>query len=126
MRWALLVAAVLVSTTTQAVAAGNQCADEVALRSQSSTTPTAIIFANNIGKPVKLYWIDYRGQRQSYGQVATGSERRQATYMTTPGSSPIWMTTALLSSCRHRRTDVCSSHQTHSNHGAGESHRDAE
>ncbi len=41
---------------------------------------TEITFENHSGNSVKLYWINYRGGRQSYGQVKSGEKRVQATY----------------------------------------------
>ena len=41
---------------------------------------TEITFENHSGNSVKLYWINYRGGRQSYGQVKSGKKRAQATY----------------------------------------------
>ena len=41
---------------------------------------TEIIFENHFGKSVKLYWINYRGGRQSYGQIKPGEKRAQGTY----------------------------------------------
>jgi DUF1680 family protein len=41
---------------------------------------TEIIFENHFGKSVNLYWINYRGGREAYGQIKPGEKRAQGTY----------------------------------------------
>jgi hypothetical protein len=54
------------------------------LRSQKDTKRTNIIFHNATSKAVHLYWINYRGRRESYGSIAPGQTHSQPTYRTHP------------------------------------------
>ena len=40
---------------------------------------TGIRFENKSGEPVKLFWVDYKGQRKLYGELAPGGTREQGT-----------------------------------------------
>jgi dipeptidyl-peptidase-4 len=41
---------------------------------------TEIVFLNKLGQEVELFWIDEEGDRQSYGKLKDGEERRQHTF----------------------------------------------
>jgi hypothetical protein len=41
---------------------------------------TAVVFENQSGQSVKLYWLSYQGELTSYGELAPGATRRQNTF----------------------------------------------
>jgi len=49
---------------------------------------TSLTFINHRNAPVKLYWLDSDGQRQSYGQLAPGESREQHTF-----AGHVWLVT---------------------------------
>lgn len=49
-------------------------------RSRRTGDDTEITFVNRTGTDLELYWLDTEGQRQSYGRVRVGQERRQHTF----------------------------------------------
>lgn len=40
---------------------------------------TGILFENQLGKTVKLFWIDYKGELKPYGELAPGATKMQGT-----------------------------------------------
>ncbi|MEE3367733.1 MAG: family 16 glycoside hydrolase [Planctomycetota bacterium] len=54
-------------------------ADAQAAPRSTGGPDTGIRFENKSGKPVKLFWIDYKGQRKPYGELAPGGTREQGT-----------------------------------------------
>jgi hypothetical protein len=62
----------------------SKCPSEVGLRSQKGTQKTNIVFHNATSGTVHLYWINYRGKRESYGSIAPGQTHSQRTYGTHP------------------------------------------
>jgi len=67
--------------TAGAQAAGDRCPVERGLRSPTSQWPTAIRFVNETGAPIRLYWIDFRGERKFYADVRPGDSLRQETFV---------------------------------------------
>ena len=53
-------------------------------RSLSGTVTTKIEFINETAGTVKIYWLDYNGQRVFYRELAAGASYVQATYDTHP------------------------------------------
>ncbi len=49
---------------------------------------TVVTFQNKRNYDIKLYWIDYGGDRKLYGEIAKGGERMQNTY-----SDAVWLVT---------------------------------
>ena len=47
-----------------------------------------ITFQNKSDQDVKLYWIDYGGDKKLYGEIPKGAERKQNTY-----SDAVWLVT---------------------------------
>ncbi len=41
---------------------------------------TAVVFENQSGQSIKLYWLSYQGELTSYGKLAPGATRRQDTF----------------------------------------------
>ncbi len=54
--------------------------------SQPVGSPFDVFFINQTTRPVKLYWIDLKGQPIAYGQIGVGEQRRQHTR---PGA--VWL-----------------------------------
>jgi len=70
----------LQSTSTAPQLRAQNCSQEGTLRSTSGGTSTAIRFVNQTAQEVRLFWLDYDGQRRSYGFLAPGGTRVQPTY----------------------------------------------
>jgi CSLREA domain-containing protein len=68
---------------TQALAADSNC-DITQPRSIEGTTPSTILFVNESGRTVDLYWLDYEGQRVFYQTIPAGESREQPTWITHP------------------------------------------
>ena len=47
---------------------------------QKADDDTTVVFENRRSSPARLYWIDFDGQRKSYGTIAPGGTHRQATF----------------------------------------------
>jgi hypothetical protein len=60
------------------------CSQESTLRSTSFDTKTFITFRNETSRTVKVYWIDYEGDRISYGTLKPRESRSQQTFLTHP------------------------------------------
>jgi hypothetical protein len=71
---------VVVATELEAV----PCSEEQSRKSLSSDAKTAIEFENRRSKPVELHWLNYEGQRESYGQIQPGEVSAVETYETHP------------------------------------------
>lgn len=63
---------------------GLNCPAPGSVRSLNSAQPTNIQFVNSSGRPLKIYWLDYKGQRKFYKDLNVGQSYRQKTYMTHP------------------------------------------
>jgi len=53
------------------------CSVEGSLKAIAGQPPVEMSFSNSSAEPRNLYWIDYQGQRQSYGVIAPGNARGQ-------------------------------------------------
>jgi hypothetical protein len=71
-----------------------QCATERTLRSVENKQTTTVTFSNQSGSSVRLYWLDYGGQRKLYATLSQGQTRVQSTYMTHP-----WVIADLTDKC---------------------------
>jgi len=56
----------------------------LALRSQDGNTPTSIVFVNDYGKEIVVYWVNYTGQLVFYTFLAPNDFYIQQTYLTHP------------------------------------------
>jgi hypothetical protein len=83
MRW-IVVAGVFLFLCSSAHAAAGGCPNEGLLRSRNSDTATEVTFINDTGGTVGLYWIDFQGARQLYGQIPPGQRALQPTFLTHP------------------------------------------
>jgi hypothetical protein len=81
----LVAAAVLLLNGAPVEAAGPALeTDGQSLHSQNSRITTAITFVNKSGQPVRIYWLDFSGQRILYGKLGNEDGLTQATYLTHP------------------------------------------
>ena len=49
---------------------------------------TTVIFENKLKQHIKLFWVNYQGQRQAYGGIASGQTRSQNTF-----AGNVWLIT---------------------------------
>lgn len=54
------------------------------LRSSSSEESTFVLFENQTNSPIKLYWLNYEGQKTAYRTLQPGRIHRQQTFVTHP------------------------------------------
>jgi hypothetical protein len=59
-------------------------AGTLALRSQTGDTPTSIVFMNESGRELAIYWVNYAGQPVFYRFLDPGDFYVQQTYLTHP------------------------------------------
>ncbi len=59
-------------------------AEEKGIKSTSGDFETTIKFVNKSERAVKVYWIDYDGNRKLYGTVKDGESYEGKTYLTHP------------------------------------------
>jgi VHL beta domain len=66
--------------------AGNTptCADERAAKSVDAKQATTIVFQNNRDVRVRIYWLNYQGQREHFQDLAPGRQHVQETYVSHP------------------------------------------
>jgi hypothetical protein len=67
-----------------ALAQDGRCAAEQNLRSANSNAATTITFFNRSSAPVSLFWLNFDGQREHYGNLTPGQSARFDTYVTHP------------------------------------------
>lgn len=85
MRLALAILTALALTGSHALAEDHYpCAEEEGLRSANSNVATEIRFLNITGFPVKLYWIDFDGERELIASVKDGQGVVFNTFITHP------------------------------------------
>ena len=66
------------------VAGTNRCELEGTVRSVTATTPMRFQLENKSTAQLELFWLDYDGQRQSYGLLAPGRKLAMLTYVSHP------------------------------------------
>lgn len=66
------------------VAGASRCELEGSVRSLESITPMRFGVRNNTGITLELFWLNYNGQRQSYGTVAPGASWEITSYVSHP------------------------------------------
>jgi dipeptidyl aminopeptidase/acylaminoacyl peptidase len=57
-----------------------ELAPRKARRSRDGGASISLTFANRLDVPLRLAWLDRRGERRDYGEIAPGQERRQQTF----------------------------------------------
>lgn len=60
------------------------CTAEPTLRSTSGDSPVLVRFVNARPDRIELMWLDYDGNRKSYGTLEPGAIREQWTFLTHP------------------------------------------
>jgi serine/threonine protein kinase len=73
----------------------SECDREKSLQSLAGDQPTSISFTNHAGEPLRLYWLNYSGDRVSYGTLAPGTTFDTSTYVTHP-----WLVADTSDKCR--------------------------
>ena len=73
----------------------SECDREKSLRSLAGDQSTSISFTNDGGEPVRLYWLDYNGDRVPYETLAPGATVQRQTYVTHP-----WIVADTSDKCR--------------------------
>lgn len=63
---------------------GRGCPPPGSVRSTNANEPAVMTFANSTNRPLKIFWLDYNGQRKFYRDLAPGQTYRQSTYVTHP------------------------------------------
>lgn len=76
------------------VLSANSCSIESSVRSINSDFPTSVEFINNTSATVRIYWIDFTGQRILYNSLPAGQSYVQLTFVTHP-----WVMTDTSDSC---------------------------
>jgi hypothetical protein len=71
-----------------------RCAAESKFKSVQGILATEMKFVNRYPSAVRLYWVDYTGQRKLYATIAQGATFTQSTYLTHP-----WLITDLADRC---------------------------
>lgn len=74
--------------------AEERCAEERGAKSAASNTPSVIIFNNNTAAPIKIFWLDFQGGREFFGELAAGTNYRQETYV-----DHLWVVTNAQGGC---------------------------
>jgi hypothetical protein len=72
------------------VASTKHSLEEKDLKSETGDVKARITFVNRSKQPVKVYWLDYHGQRVLYKKLKPSESYTQDTYMTHP-----WLITDL-------------------------------
>lgn len=57
---------------------------EGSLRSLNSDTATTLQFINKTAEPIKVYWLDFEGNRKPYGEIPPFGRQSQSTYVGHP------------------------------------------
>jgi hypothetical protein len=70
------------------------CHEEKNARSVEGHRSAMISFRNDSPTPVRIYWVDYTGNRKFYKEIANGQRHDQPTYLTHP-----WVVTDLAGNC---------------------------
>jgi hypothetical protein len=82
---ALLVSLALLTGCTAALADGKKHpAEEKGLKSTSGDVEASVKFVNKSKQTVKVYWLDYDGERKLYQTLKEDESYDQMTYLTHP------------------------------------------
>jgi von Hippel-Lindau disease tumor supressor len=72
------------SVTTPVLAQHRHTAEDAGIRSTNGDISTSVMFVNRRPSKVKIYWLDYNGQRKFYKSLNAGEGYPQQTYLTHP------------------------------------------
>jgi hypothetical protein len=67
----------IVMRASPVIAQQVECSTESGLTAVARAAPMKLLFRNHSSQPRRLYWIDFEGQRKSYGMIAPGQDREQ-------------------------------------------------
>lgn len=70
-----------VARPVQNSAANTGCPAPGSARSPNSNRAAVLNIANSTGRTLKIYWLDFQGQRQFYRELKTGQDYRQPTFV---------------------------------------------
>lgn len=73
-----------VDNRQSSLTANTNCNLEGTVRSQPGTAKTTISISNLSSTHLELFWLNYDGQRVSYGKIAPGQTKTQSSYTTHP------------------------------------------
>ncbi len=91
----LALSSILVGINSKIADAGAaKCIAESISKSTSGKLTTEITFDNQLKKPVKIYWLNYSGERVFYRQLQSKESYTQQTYVTHP-----WVVTDVGDAC---------------------------
>jgi hypothetical protein len=76
------------------LASARSCAAEPNYASQPSKNPTAMTFVNRSDEPVKIYWLNFQGERKLYQYLPPGGRHTQRTFI-----GHKWLITNLTEQC---------------------------
>ncbi len=77
------------------VYAQSRCQAEAAVFSLRGDKPTTVVFENNGSSVIRIFWIDYQGERKWYANLMPGDRHTQPTYASHP-----WVVTDVRGNCR--------------------------
>lgn len=93
-----LVAALAALSYTTSSYAYQQCANEASMFTPNTTMgsiSSSINFNNSSTKTIKIYWLNFSGQRVLYKTMAPKTSYKQKTYLTAP-----WVVTDVNDNCK--------------------------
>jgi von Hippel-Lindau disease tumor supressor len=76
--------AAILMTSSAVYAAPTKCLAEAKLRSVAGTTTTTIAFRNTKQNVLKLYWLNYKGRREFWADIAPEGNLPISTYVAHP------------------------------------------
>jgi hypothetical protein len=82
------------ATTAGSISGANPCSQASSLQSQEAQVATRIEIINQSSKVILIYWIDYDGAYQFYGNLGPGQSKLFNTFLTHP-----WLITDPAGTC---------------------------
>lgn len=77
----LLASSIWLATLGVASAENELCPGEGKIRSIATDVKTEILFENDTDETVRLSWVDFEGKRVDYGEIQSGANLRQPTFL---------------------------------------------
>ena len=63
------------------LAEAHACLSEPEFASRPSKEPTGMVFANRSSSTVRIYWLDFQGNRRLYRNLSPGDKTSQSTFI---------------------------------------------
>jgi hypothetical protein len=79
-----LLFAALTTAAAPLAADTRHAAEEAGIKSDNSDVETKITFSNQSQKPIRIYWLNFEGERVLYHTLNPGEEVEQVTFLTHP------------------------------------------